>query len=164
MTANPLPKLHAAGIPCILLVSKILLAQIAESSKLHLKMWFNWNGKTSVYLLVKVSRSQCKIVTSKLLSKNKWTNLLFYAMLRGLATAVCQKINIPYLYNYSGKSFVILLVCCCKNKFFRQILTCTDFWTFVFKKEEALLLWICPLHVQTLLTVHKMSSGSLTLL
>ena len=62
---------------------------------------------------IKVSRSRNKIVKPKLLPKNKRTNLFFYpekklhtrcvrlALLRGLATAICQNINIPNLYNCS---------------------------------------------------------------
>ena len=70
---------------------------------------------THVYRnLLKVSRSRNKIVMPKLLPKNDPTNLFFYpekqlhtryirlALLKGLATAICQKINTPNLYNCSG--------------------------------------------------------------
>ena len=81
----------------------------------HAHFFYKKLGPETAELTIKISRSRNKIVMPKLLPKtNDWicfsilkssyihTRYVRLALLRGLATAICQNINIPNLYNCSG--------------------------------------------------------------
>ena len=70
-----------------------------------------------------ISKQNCHVETSP---KKRTYDFFFYpekqlhtrysrlVLLRGLATAVCQNINIPYLYNFSGQ--------CCSFVFWEKLI------------------------------------------